>query len=1166
LELDVPAGTRAAPIAEVPDAREFMLSSGSSIVVESVEDKGDHVHVKAKFVEGVKATPPRPDQSPDDAIAELIGPGVRNWSNLAMPVRAIEAYKYLTERGYGEAEAMEAVRRNIKESGTNDRNQRVTLTQLANQFPDVPATAYEAASHYVQENLDGSIHDYGSAIGIDKYLNDLGYTKARRSDAISSVLFDADWDEESVSIILADLELPPLDDRFQGEAAPDIGPKVQDVAMKDPAVKAAFDALKDLGELYVVGGAVRDMVLGKDPKDIDLMVQGVDGDTLQAALEKLPGRVDFTGKSFGVYRYRASAAHDVEIALPRTEQSTGEGHKDFEVVTDPSISVETDLQRRDFTGNAMAVNLKTGELVDPHGGADDLTAGVINTVSPQSFAEDPLRILRAFGQVSRHGLTPSPEAIAQMGEHAASITELPQERVAAEMDKILGGSDPSKAIRLMQETGVMQHVLPEVARTVGFDQHNPNHDYTLDVHLEDVLRRTAHVAMDPDMRWAALLHDIGKPDSFWLDEKGIGHFYKNAEGQGQDHQTVGADMARVILNRLKFPNDRIDRIVKLVDNHMFPAFSTPKGARKFLNKTGDLADDLITLREADMGGKGEAHDGDVTQMRQLVADVRQAKAPTDKSMLAINGRDLIDAGIKPGPHMGRIFDQLVEQVIDDPSLNTPEVLIDLARQLEDVPVPGQSGDTVDDSLSNDPLPEPTPFENAKNRLAQAEANYEALAKRVVDLREQWHATLNDNTLSREQKQVALDDFRQVINETEREQSFARDGRSEWRQEVARLASDHALDIMAAGKFSPGSIIDGLREASGLKEFDNRTVLYYMSDTEELDRDLRGGPGDPVLDRLYKDALYDVKPRGIHTHDEMDDLVKKKGWKELFRGVGAYRTREGSKDGEDIYITGEENAEAFRSGKYYAGLGIFGNGSYTSTSPQTARGYATIEPDEDGNMELKGFIRMALAPDAVVRHHTSLNEEMQEKNNVISNLTSDIGFNIHDRIKALEGLDNEQKMELYGQAKISIREAREALVRVAFSDLGRYSVTQGIDVFTTSARDNQQFDVYHIVLNRGAVAVQDNSSNENYADYARREAEERSTYELSSAIDDIENYLSRDDVEAQMEWWPTSVRNKVAELYYNPAIGDLMPELPKTEADVRLLLKLAKAHLVELLQR
>jgi len=481
-------------------------------------------------------------------------------------------------------------------------------------------------------------------------------------------------------------------------ASANIGHKVRNLLPTDPAAYAAYHALRHYGNVYAVGGVVRDVVLGKAPKDIDLMVQGVEEGQVKEALSHLPGRVDFTGAQFGVFRYRDPEGNEVEIAMPRTERSTGPGHKDFEVYTDPYIDVRDDLARRDFTGNAMAVNLETGELVDPYRGSEDLKAGDLRTVSDKSFLEDPLRILRALASVSRHQLEPDEETARQMRANAPGLAEIPAERVRMELDKVMSGEDPVRALRLAHDTGVLSYVLPEVDATHGFDQRNKWHNLELFDHIMQVLKLTAEKTDNLDLRWAALLHDVGKPASQWVDEDGFAHYYRNEAGEGAQHEEVGAQMARDLMSRLKFPNDRIDRVSTLVRWHMYPPFEALNGARRFINRVGDEhADDLMSLRWADSGGKdvGNPSDGSVEKMRDLVRQVREKQEPTGVSSLAANGSDLIRAGFKPGPELGDALAWLADRVMDDPSLNNRETLVQMALAQQGGGFPRRTANILD---------------------------------------------------------------------------------------------------------------------------------------------------------------------------------------------------------------------------------------------------------------------------------------------------------------------------------------------------------------------------------------------------------------------------------------------------------------------------------------
>lgn len=487
-------------------------------------------------------------------------------------------------------------------------------------------------------------------------------------------------------------------------SAPDIGSYIKLMVAADPTATEVYQTLTQAGgKVFVVGGAVRDAMSGKVPHDIDMMVTGLPAKAVRAALESLDGSVNLTGKDFGVFRYRRYGGEDIEIALPRREKSSGGGHKDFDVQADHTMAPEEDLLRRDFTANAMAVDLDTGHVLDPYGGSEDIKNGVLRTVSPNSLAEDPLRVVRALTAHAKHGLNPDDDTLNQMSANAGSLTLLPQDRIRKEIDKIMESPNPERAIRLAAKTGVLDYMLPDVARAMGHDQNNPHHEQELGEHLISVMRRAKErKPNDPDFVLAALLHDIGKVDSHWSEcrdcgwegngnvklcpacgsENTSGHFYKKAPGLGMDHETRGAEQAHTLLSNLDYPNDRRDRMTHLIQHHMWPAFASEKGARKFIHRVGDQhADDLLAMRWADQGGKSVYPTDpslNIDMQKGLVESARVQKAPTNQSMLAINGNDLIAAGIQPGPQMGVILKKLLDDVIEDPTLNTKPDLVQRA--------------------------------------------------------------------------------------------------------------------------------------------------------------------------------------------------------------------------------------------------------------------------------------------------------------------------------------------------------------------------------------------------------------------------------------------------------------------------------------------------------
>ena len=442
------------------------------------------------------------------------------------------------------------------------------------------------------------------------------------------------------------------------------------------------DFVRGLGlDAYLVGGAVRDELLGLDSKDADFVVPGVDYDGLRVALEP-HGRVDefeVGGRRVGARLYpsdgglRKLAPSGIEFAPPRAERSTGPGRHDFEIVADPSISIEDDMARRDFTVNAMARRLETGEVVDPFGGEDDLKRGVLRIVRPRSFAEDPLRLLRGLRLVSQLELEPDEETLAQMREEARSVALVSGERIGGglhadglgELSKLLLGKQPAKALRLARATSVLTSLLPEFAPAIGFEQDSSRQHLPLDEHVFEVVQAAADAGASLPVRLAALFHDLGKP---------------SANGK---HAERGAVLTAAALERLRYPTALRTYITRLVRAHAFPLDSVDDlFARRFLRDHGDeLAFDLVAHKEADLHGKKVSPDElDAAARLRSLLEQERAK-PHRLSDLAIDGSDLIELGFSEGPELGRTLERLLDAVVDDPSLNTREALDERARAM-----------------------------------------------------------------------------------------------------------------------------------------------------------------------------------------------------------------------------------------------------------------------------------------------------------------------------------------------------------------------------------------------------------------------------------------------------------------------------------------------------
>jgi tRNA nucleotidyltransferase (CCA-adding enzyme) len=449
--------------------------------------------------------------------------------------------------------------------------------------------------------------------------------------------------------------------------------------------KDAADYVRTLDlDAYLVGGAVRDELLGIGAPDQDFLVPRVDHAALRAALEP-HGRVEdleVGGRLVGVRFHprdreaRRLAPKGIELAPPRVERSTGPGRHDFEIVADASITVEEDLGRRDFTVNAMARRLATDELVDPFGGERDLRASTLRTVSETSFREDPLRLVRGFRFVSQLGLEPDEDTMRRMHEDAAGVRLVSGERIGGglaadglgELSKLLLGARPGRALRLMRDAGVLVEVIPEYRPAIGLDLGSLRQRVTVDEHLFLVVENAAAANRSLAVRLAALLHDLGKPVEA-LD--------------GRPHAEIGAELTGRILRRLRYPERLRSHVVRLVRGHAFHLDGEIDGvrARRFLAEHGEaLARDLLEHKEADLQAK-DVEPWELPALARLRAAVEAEHAsPYRLADLAVDGADLIEIGFTESPALGRTLRTLLDEVIEDPARNTREALLDRARE------------------------------------------------------------------------------------------------------------------------------------------------------------------------------------------------------------------------------------------------------------------------------------------------------------------------------------------------------------------------------------------------------------------------------------------------------------------------------------------------------
>lgn len=401
------------------------------------------------------------------------------------------------------------------------------------------------------------------------------------------------------------------------------------------------------GRTYYVGGFVRDRILGIDNKDVDIEVHGIEPERLFSVLEEVGQPITF-GKSFGVYSLRGET---IDVAMPRTERAIGSGHRDFEVDVDPFIGTEKAARRRDFTINSIMEDVMTGEIVDHFGGRKDLAGGVIRHVDPDTFAEDPLRVLRAAQFAARFEFSIAAETIELC--KGIDLSTLSKERVEDELRKaLLKAEKPSVFFETLLEMEQLDVWFPEIRQLIGIEQdpiYHPEGDVW--VHTMEVIDRAAafrdKVSEPYSFMLLALTHEFGKILTT-AEKNGRIHAYK--------HETEGLPLVESFVKRITGEKDVINYVSNMVPLHMKPnvaAYSKP--SLKSTNRMFDEAvapEDLIWFAMADkpvMAGT-EPFSGDSGFLFERLRAY-------EKTMVAphVMGRDLIDAGLEPGENFTEIL-------------------------------------------------------------------------------------------------------------------------------------------------------------------------------------------------------------------------------------------------------------------------------------------------------------------------------------------------------------------------------------------------------------------------------------------------------------------------------------------------------------------------------
>jgi poly(A) polymerase/tRNA nucleotidyltransferase (CCA-adding enzyme) len=449
-----------------------------------------------------------------------------------------------------------------------------------------------------------------------------------------------------------------------------------------PEVTHVTNTLQKAGfEAYLVGGCVRDLILGHIPKDWDV--------TTNAAPEQIAGLFPktFYENDYGTVTVVNEETDDLSLrnieVTPFRHESPYSDKRHPDNVTWAKTITE-DLRRRDFTINAIAYDPNTKELIDPHQGQKDLKDKVVRAVGEpaERFEEDALRMLRAVRFAAQLGFTLNSDTADSIQNKANLLKFIAAERIRDEFSKIIMSPNPMIGIIVAQRLGLLDFIVPEVAEGLHVKQ-NASHIYDVWEHTLRVAQHAADKDFPLDVRLAALFHDIGKPRTRqWSEAKKDYTFY--------GHDVIGARMVDKIMKRLKFPNKTTEKVVNLVRNHMF--FSdvdkiTLSAVRRIIRNVGrENIWDLMNVRTCDRIGMGRPKESPY-RLRKYHAMIDEAlRAPTSVAMLKVSGADVIrETGLTPGPKIGFILHALLEETLENPDLNTESHLISRAKVLAELP-------------------------------------------------------------------------------------------------------------------------------------------------------------------------------------------------------------------------------------------------------------------------------------------------------------------------------------------------------------------------------------------------------------------------------------------------------------------------------------------------
>ncbi len=435
-------------------------------------------------------------------------------------------------------------------------------------------------------------------------------------------------------------------------------------------VAQVTDTLKSAGfEAYLVGGCVRDLVVGRAPKDWDVTTNA-HPDQIQALFDETYYNNEF-GTVGVVNECTEPSLKVVEVTPYRTEGHYTDKRRPDHVVF--GVTLEEDLARRDFTVNAIALDHSNRHLVDPFKGHADLDAKMLRAVGDPSerFREDALRMLRAVRLGAELGFSIEQETYRALSEHASLLAHISKERIRDELVRIIMSPYPMEALLHMKQTGLLRYVLPDLERGIGVEQ-NQAHSYHVFEHLLRALQHAADKQFPLEVRLGALFHDISKPECRRKGANGEWTFY--------GHEVVGSRVTRKALQDLRFPKEVVDTVVTLVRWHMFfsdPDQITLSAVRRMIVNVGGESGiwKLLDVRKCDRIGSGRPKEQPF-RFRKYVSMVEEAlRDPISVALLKIDGLKVMEVTREtPGPRIGNILNALLEEVLDDPTKNTAEYL------------------------------------------------------------------------------------------------------------------------------------------------------------------------------------------------------------------------------------------------------------------------------------------------------------------------------------------------------------------------------------------------------------------------------------------------------------------------------------------------------------